>query len=497
MREDLERIVTLSEAALTETPSGAPQRAARMSNAGGALRARYAAEGHLHDLERAIDAFEQARDSGPVTAAARATYDNNLAVALSDRYERTGRVDDLEAAVAASERAVQASPPDSPDLTMYRTNLAIHLSSRYDLHGDLGDLDRAIAVLEQAAAEAEPDAPDLPRLFGNLAAAFLDRYERSGQPDDLEMSLQAAEAAVTLAGAGSPELPGLLNNLGNARRLRFERGAAATLDAGTAEAGLEVTDLLLAVEAYRRAVELTPPDSPNRPKFLTNFGNGLLDRSLALARFDDLDEAVGALEEAVMATPPGSPDLPGRLNNLATGLRARHGRNGTGTPDDLRRAVDAYRASCLRGLETHTEIALAAAGNWGDWASERRSWPEAIEAYRHGLRAASQLYRLQPLRDHKQTWLRAAEGLATRAAYAWAITSGAKQAAVAQEWGRALLLSEALERGRANLEDLDARAPLLAGRYRDVVQRLALLEGAELASPHGHPVESSGQAVGG
>ena len=192
-------------------------------------------------------------------------------------------------------------------------------------------------------------------------------------------------------------------------------------------------------------------------------------------------------------TPPGSPDLPGRLNNLATGLRARHEVNGA--PGDLQRAVETYRASCLRGLETHTEIALAAAGNWGDWASQRRSWPEATEAYGHGLRAAAQLYRFQPLRRHKQTWLRAAEGLAARAAYAWVITGGAKQAVAAQEWGRALLFSEALQREHANLEDLDARAPLLAGRYRELVQRLALLEGAELALPHGYPVESSGEAI--
>jgi tetratricopeptide (TPR) repeat protein len=494
-REDLERIVTLSEAAVAETPPGAPQRAARLSNAGGALRARFVVEGHLHDLERAIDAFQQARDSDPAIAADRATYDNNLAVALSDRYEHTGRVDDLDAAVAASERAVQASPPGSPDLTMYRANLAIHLSSRYDLHGDLGDLDRAIAELEQAADGAEPDAPDLPSLFGNQAALLLDRYERTGQPDDLEMSLQAAEAAVALAGAGSPDLPGHLNNLGNARRLRFEHGTTSALDSGTAAAGLEVTDLLLAVEAYRRAVELTPPDSPNRPKFLTNFGNGLLDRSLAQARVDDLDEAVGALEEAVTATPPGSPDLPGRQNNLATGLRARHGRNGD--PADLRRALDTYRASCLQGLEAYTEIALAAAGNWGDWASQRRSWPEATEAYGLGLRAAAQLYRLQPLRDYKQTWLRASKGLAARTAYAWAMRDGAEQAVLAQEMGRALLLSEALERGRANLEDLDARAPLLAGRYRKAVQRLTILEGVEMPSPSGHLVEPLARPIKG
>jgi CHAT domain-containing protein len=106
-----------------------------------------------------------------------------------------------------------------------------------------------------------------------------------------------------------------------------------------------------------------------------------------------------------------------------------------------------------------------------------------VEAYGLGLEAMDRLFRVQLLRRHRETWLLAAEGLPLRAAYALAADGDPAAAAVTVERGRALLLSDALERDRADLEHLPAAQQGLVDRYRQAADRVDHLERAELARP--------------
>ncbi|WP_329428889.1 hypothetical protein OG339_06635 [Streptosporangium sp. NBC_01495] len=473
--DDLERALDLAGQAVSETPQDAPRLAARLNALGGMLRLKYKADGGLPHLQRAIANFRRAiatAESDPE----RATFHSNLAVALSERYERTGEPADLDSAIAEIEQAVRETPADSPDRVTYLGNLGVFLSDRYDRTGDLSDLDSALEVIMEAVGEADADVAETARLHSNAAILWLDRYERTGSPLQLDMSIRSAVAAVELTPPEAAELPGYLNNLGNARRMRFEHLAEVSIDAigDSATTDIEVGDLLVAVEAYQRAIELTPAGSPHLPKFLTNLGNSLMDRGSVMASAEDLDRAVGIFDQAVTATLPGSPDLPSRLNNLATGLRFRHSR--TGLAADRRRAVETYRDSCRLGLESSVETALAAAQNWGLWATERRSWAEAVEAYELALQAARQLYRLQLSRVYKQTWLVSSDGLTAAAAFADVMVGEFAAAVVALEGGRAMLMADALDRDRADLADLHAQRPLLAERYILAAERVRSLE---------------------
>src|SRR5262249_36621791 len=268
----------------------------RLTPLGGALRLHHGACGDLDELDEAIRVFRQAGELAAAQRTDPAPHENNLAVALSDRYERTGRTADLDDAVAAARRAVDRTPRGHADRGMYLTNLAVYLSDRYDRTGDLADLDDATAVATDALEEIDPADPGLPRLRNLLAALHLDRYERFGRVPDLDLSITSARAAVTGARTGAPELPGYLNNLGNACRLRFEATLAATEWHGPDDVALNLEDLHGAVAAHRRAVELAPPGSPDRPKFLTNLGNVLVDSALVLpAEGGGLDEAIHVL----------------------------------------------------------------------------------------------------------------------------------------------------------------------------------------------------------
>ncbi|MGH4009936.1 MAG: hypothetical protein ACRDTH_17585 [Pseudonocardiaceae bacterium] len=468
---DLVWLVELSRAAVDGSAPGAPELALRLTALGGALRLRHAVCGNLDDLDAAVRLFRQASEFAAAHHADPAPHDNNLAVALSDRYERTGRTADLNDAVATARRAVDRAPRGHADRSMYLTNLAVYLSDRYDRTGDLADLDDATAVAADALEDIDPADPGLPRLHNVLAALHLDRYERFGRGSDLDLSLTSARAAVTGVSAGAPELPGYLNNLGNACRLRFEAALAAIDWHGSGDVALNLEDLHGAVEAHRRAVKLAPPDSPDRPKFLTNLGNALVDSALVLpAEGGGLDEAIHVLSDAITATETGSPHQAARMNNLAHALRLRF--DHSGLPEDRDRAINAFRASYAEGLATDLEAVLAAARNWQQWAAGRRAWLEMEEACDAGLRAAALLHRIQLIRDHQLAWLRAADGLAVGAALARSHTGDLPGAVTALEGGRALLLADALQRDRIDLARLAEREPWLATRYAAAAEKV-------------------------
>ncbi|MEA3341470.1 MAG: CHAT domain-containing protein, partial [Chloroflexota bacterium] len=207
----------------------------------------------------------------------------------------------------------------------------------------------------------------------------------------------------------------------------------------------------------------------------------------------DLARAIEVYEQAVEQTPTGSPDLPSRLNNLGTGLRARYAR--TGELSDLARAIEVYETACQKGQDAALEEALRAARNWGGWASEREEWAEAGRAYDYGMAAIERLYRVQLTRRAKETWLREARGLPTHAGYAHARAGNSTNAVLALERGRARLLSEVLERDRADLSALEQAHPDNYAAYRRAADRVSALSGRELRPAELPPDFDLGEAL--
>ncbi len=181
-----------------------------------------------------------------------------------------------------------------------------------------------------------------------------------------------------------------------------------------------------------------------------------------------------------------------RLHNLARALQERH--EELGGAEDRDRAVAMYRSIWSRDAD-QGKWALAAGVAWGVWSSSRGSWTEAAEAYGHGLRAMERLFRAQAGREDKENWLRAARLVPAGAAYARTAAGDAAGAAVALESGRALLLTEALERSGAALHGLAERghADLVAAYRRAASRATALQEpgepvvGTPLGSRPGRP----------
>jgi len=197
--------------------------------------------------------------------------------------------------------------------------------------GGLPALDRAAAAWKRILEH--PDFPAAPERFQPVAlndggGIFLRRYWAAGSPADLETALSLWQRALQLTSPNSPDRPALLNNLGNGLRDRYARTSA-------------LSDLEAAIQVSREALQLTPPNSPDRPSYLNNLGVGLRARYARTGALSDLEEAIQVYREALQLTPPNSPNRPSRLNNLGNGLRDRYDR--TGALIDLEEAIQVYR----------------------------------------------------------------------------------------------------------------------------------------------------------
>ncbi|WP_157442114.1 hypothetical protein [Actinoplanes awajinensis] len=420
------------------------------------------------DLDRAVAALDS------VAAPDDPRWLTNLGVALSERHLLTGRPDDLDRAVALLRAAVAASTPGSPDRPARLADLGSVLAERGP-----ADLDEAVVVLREALRDTAPGSPDHPDWQQNLALVLRDRYVRDGDLPDLEQARTLLE----------PYADSAPDQLAVTLRMRWQRrGDPADLDravtlhriaiaetgphaavvhnnaSGTYRALWTATGdpaaLGLALDAYRAALAALPATSPERPAALANLSMGLLNRHTVTGDRADADEAVAVARHA------------GQALKLANVLRARYELGGD--PRDAEEAEDAYRSAVVE--PTLGETWLRSAQAYGDWATSRQHWPDAAGAYGAAVTAADRLLRRQLSPADVEAWLFAVRTLPAAAAYAHLRLGETTTAVDRLEWGRARLLTDALERDRADLRALAETAPDLAARYRTAAVRLRTSE---------------------
>jgi CHAT domain-containing protein len=464
---DLDAVITAWQRVAEASPADGPDRPMDLTILGNYLEDRYGRTGDGPDLESAIVAYQQALDAGEADSPDRPGFLSNVGRGLYDRYLRAGSPADLEAAVTAWKGSVDASPPGSPNRPMYLNNLAGGLRDRFDRTGRLADLDETIAAMEEALRATPADSPHRPAMLSNLGICLRERFDLSGLPADLEGAITACQQAVEATPADSSDWPIYLTTLGDALRTRYGRTEAPA-------------DLEAAIAAHQQAVAATPPDATNRPIYLSSLGGSLRARYRRTREPADLEAAITAYQAALDISAPDAPRRTGFLANLAGGLRDRHALGGAAT--DLDAGVDAFRQACARGLMLEPSTALDAARAWGAWASERGAWPEAVEAYGNGLAAIDDLYQTQLLPGAKQTWLADAQGLAASAAFAVARTGDLPAAFVVLERGRARLLTEAIQRDRADLARVATLDPATHAAYELAARQLRELENRERAA---------------
>ena len=314
----------------------------------------------------------------------------------------------------------------------------------YQQGAGVAALNDAIAAWEQILndldfANAEPIGRLRLKVLNDSASTYWRRYRVTGVLTDLDKALSSWKELVNTVPADFPDLPMYLNNLGIALSDRYQRTGS-------------LSDLKDGIAYAQKAVELTSDGEPNLPSYLNNLGRSLSYRYERTGSLSDLDGSITQSQKAVELTPEGSPDLPMYLNNLGNRLSDRY--QCTGSLSDLKDGIAAYKKAAQRGLEVALEQSLNSATNWLFWAFRRQAWAEVVQAYDYAFKASTRLVQTQLTRQHQTLWLKKSQGLAAHAAYAFAKQQQLEHAVVTIERGLAQLLSDALARNLADLEQL-------------------------------------------
>jgi CHAT domain-containing protein/tetratricopeptide (TPR) repeat protein len=403
------------------------------------------------DLKAAEKLFQQAADESPVGWPNRGKYLHNQARIASYRYRYTGADADLDGALELQRRALQVEPAS----TLFRGQLSQLLVDRFERTGTLADLDQAISILQQTRSRLSAASLELPVILNQLGSALRNRFVIKHETDDIEGAVEYGRESVNLT-SHVESLPSRLNNLGNSLLERANAFDSAT----------SITE---AIEIFRKAVQLSAPTSILYPARLNNLGNSLRARYANTGELSDLEESIRTYEEALRLTPETDPQLPSRLYNRANALRERW--QAVGDPQDVVSAAASYQRACVLGTERDPRWAFFAARNWAAWASDRRAWREASNAYSYGFMALERLVEGQLSRASKETWLSQLQTFAAHAALAFYRAGRLARSVLALEQGRAYLLTEALQLHSVTAEDLRVRGHReLASAYQQAVE---------------------------
>ena len=219
----------------------------------------------------------------------------------------------------------------------------LHALRLVDPPGSAIDREGALDAAREVLGSLTPTSV----LLDLMAEALLEGYEKSGSVEQLDSALSCWNEALALTPKETPDHLRILSNRSqglreSSQRLGSERDLGASLDS--------MAEALLAA----------PTGDPNRAMYLSNRAIDLMLRYQTTGDLADLEAAISACVEAVDLTSQGDPDRLIYLNNLAAGLAERYER--LGSPDDLDSALD-ITGECLELLPRRSDLRPRCLGN--------------------------------------------------------------------------------------------------------------------------------------
>lgn len=481
---DLDRAIDLAGTAVAAVPAdaaGSGFAASRKNNLAVMLRRRYEARGDPADLRAAADLL-RGLAAGPTRGAdAAARWQAGLSRALRDTYTVTGDPRLLDEAITGYQRALTATGERALRRAAYLDDLGMALLDRYERTGSIDDLDESVRLLRLSRAATPDGSSSLAAVLSNLGVALWNRHPHRPGGGDLDAALEAFQQAVRVTVPGAPDSAIYLDNLANALSDRYDAAG-------------DRADLDLAVDTYQRAVSVLPDSAPDRLRIQANLAVSLIGRYRDAGVGADLDRAVEILREVVARTPPAAPAVVSRLNTLGVALKYAAERDGD--PRARAEGRAALAAASGPGGEGDVRWSLAAAATLAGWQAEEGEWPGAADAFLTAMATAESYVRVQTARGSAEAALRGFRGLYADAAQALARTGRHAEAAAAAERGRAVLLSEVIDREVALRRLRSAGTPELAAlaeRLRAASDRVTEAAGTAAAGT----VRSVPEAAGG
>ncbi len=315
-----------------------------------------------------------------------------------------------------------------------------------------------------------------PVLLENLGLALQNRYRHSGNRSDIDRAIAVFGEAVNLTPKGSPDVANRQANLSSGLRERYF----------VAE---DLNDLKRAIDASKVAVALTSDGAPAMPLRLSGLSESLAALYRASPNDSYINMAIAASEKAVTLAPNKSADLANFLAILGNAYASRH--EAAHAAGDTKRARAAYQSACELGMHLAPQATLRAGENWGDWASARMEWAEAVNAYSYCIKVFEELLQGQAGWGYKEDWLYTVRGVYARTAYAMARGNDLQGAVVTLERGRGRLFGSHL-----TLDSLrTSNHAELYDQYIAAVRQLAAVTGYKMPGDASPTASHSGAEV--
>ena len=464
--------------------------AAALCTEASAWLARHRATADQDAVDNAIAAATRSVQESPADDPERAWSHNSLGTSLMRRYEEADDIRDGRRGADQFRQALALVGPENPHRGLILNNLGAVLRSIFDHTREPDILIESIDTLTMAAnAEGKPSAA----VLGNLGNAYMNRFYMTADPADVGRARKAYEQALEGLPPSDSQYHVILYGFfkavtsepdPNPEELRLAaRSVAALIENHPPADGIwhhrlgsllnrifhdsgDAGDLDRAVDACRKAVELTPPEHSMRFHVLGGLAHVLRDRYDQIHDPRNLDEAE-ALARQCIAELPARTFLAVALRTvleqiLKSRLQAQ--------PDPARRneilrlaseiSASAAAPPLVRAIEAqHAAAIFAEAGDWR-------------HAAEHYELAVNLLPLIAPDRDLREgiRVLRPG-GAAAYGAACWLNAGEPERAAVLMEHGRAVFISRASAR-RTDLAALRAKQPDLAGKFETLRARL-------------------------
>lgn len=279
--------------------------------------ARYSGREDSEDLDRAIRLYTESFDLTPPEDTLRSWRAICLRAALMVRYFTTESAADLDEAIRVGADAVATVPVDDPKRPSLLSWLARDLEERHRQSENREGV-AAIAPIDPYLLTENHDDENWE---GVAASGWIDPYLLTENEEALDSAIDSGVEAI---------------EHGSAQALSMRSGTSA-----------DTADLDDAIQAASDALELTPPDDPERPGRLYLLSRCLWDRYVAPngdLDLDDLEKAITNGRDAVAITPVDDPQRAGRLYGVAQMLFEG---SGFGTDQSAMDAVIAYEGEAV------------------------------------------------------------------------------------------------------------------------------------------------------
>ena len=394
-----------------------------------------------------------------------------------DEFYATGNADVLEVHIPMAEMAVSVSTRGSVLRGALLNSQAGLLRAKAQATGSVADLDRAILSLEEAIS-CEGSHDWRMRLRANLGDALAQHYDMQEDRPSLERAVLTlvplvAETAEN-AGTKSAVMAERLYTLGHIFSQLHHAGDGEALDK--------------AIDALEQAAAIRATVAPGvGSRILTGLAGLLLERFQERnGEQADLARAILLGRESVRLADEPPLKAPA-LFNFARTLDEQIKRNGSGRTERRRTLTELCQLAARRMPDLYWRAAL----QLGEMLSDEDDWPAAASALRKASDAIEEVIDSQIVPAHGEPWLATIGSVTSGAAYAAARMGAADQAAVILERGRAVALSQLLERNLADLAVFAAEGHAdLVSEYRDLSHRLRAASAGSVA--RGGPARSLG-----